>query len=279
MAPLGLRRTPRDLTGKVVLITGGAQGIGRETAQRLTIAGARVVIGDKDIDQVERTGHALRVMALSLDVTSADSWRTFVDEAGVLGPPDVLINNAGIMPVGPILDESEATARAIFDVNVHGTINGVKAVVPGMVERGHGHVVNIASAVGRIPSAGGATYSASKHAVVGFTDAIRQELAPQGIDVSMVLPSITRTQLALGVPDAGNVPSQTPQQVAEVIEDVVRKPVPEAWAPRWSQPLARTTGLLPRRVQALMMEAAEANVLANVDISARADYEAQVRGS
>jgi NAD(P)-dependent dehydrogenase (short-subunit alcohol dehydrogenase family) len=279
MAALGLRRTPRDLTGKVVLITGGAQGIGRETAQRLAVAGARVAIGDKDVDQVERTGHALGVMALPLDVTSVDAWRTFVDEAGVLGPPDVLVNNAGIMPVGPILDEPESVARAMFDVNVHGTINGVKTVVPGMVERGHGHVVNIASAVGRIPSAGGATYSASKHAVVGFTDAIRQELAPQGIDVSMVLPSITRTQLALGVPDAGNVPSQTPQQVAEVIEDVVRKPVPEAWAPRWSQPLARTTGLLPRRLQALMMEAAEANVLANVDTAARSDYEAQVRGS
>lgn len=274
---MALRRAPRDLTGLVVLLTGGAQGIGRETARRLAAAGARVAIGDLDADLVERTAHELGVMGLPLDVTSVESWHAFVEAAGVLGPPDVLVNNAGVMPLGPVLEEPESVARAMFDVNVHGVLNGVKTVVPGMVERGHGHVVNIASAVGRIPTPGGATYSASKHAVVGFTDALRQELAPQGIEVSMVLPSITRTRLATGVPDAGNVPSQTPQQVAEVIEDVVRRPVPEAWAPRWSQPLARTTGLLPRRVQAVLMSRAEADVLSRVDAAARVDYEATIR--
>ena len=273
------RRPDRDLRGLVVLLTGGAQGIGRETARRFVAAGAKVTIGDKDAVLAKQTGEEIGALALPLDVTDVDSWQDFVAGAASLGAPDVLVNNAGIMPVGPVLEEDPAVARAILDVNVHGVIKGVKAVVPAMVERGRGHVVNIASAVGRVPAAGGATYSASKHAVVGFTESIRQELAPRGIEVSMVLPSVTRTRLATGVPDAGYFPSQSPEQVAEVVVDVVRRPVPEAWAQRWGQPLERTTGLLPRKLQDVIIERSDANVLAEVDAAARSSYEAEVRGN
>lgn len=274
------RRKPRDLSGQVVLITGGARGIGRETAARLAAAGMKVAIGDKDADAVRRTGEELGVLALPLDVSVVASWREFLDAAtAALGPVDVLVNNAGIMPIGRVLDEPEHVARAVFEVNVHGPINGIKTVAPGMVERGRGHILTVASAVGRIPARGGATYTASKHAVVGFTDAVRQELAPLGVEVGMVLPSIIRTELAAGVPDTPGVPPQTPQDVAAVIEDVLRRPVPEAWVPRWIQPMSRATGILPRRVQAAMMERARGNVLDESDVAARTAYEAKVRGA
>src|SRR3546814_2577708 len=93
------------------------------------------------------------------------------------------------MPLGSVLKESEELSRSIVDVNLHGIIHGTKALAPGMAERGRGHIVNVASAVGRVALADGATYTASKFAAVGFSEATRSELAPLGIDVSVVLPT------------------------------------------------------------------------------------------
>lgn len=280
MSVRGIRRErePRDVTGLVVAVTGGARGIGRCTADVFARAGARVVIGDRDADVAEATAAELGtgVRALPLDVSSTDSWRDFL--AAVGEPIDVLVNNAGVMPLGPVLKEPEDVARLIFDINTHGPINGTKAVAPGMVGRGHGHVVTIASAVGRLPMAGGATYSASKHAVVGFTDAVRQELAPHGVDVSMVLPSVVRTELSAGIATGGSTPSVSPEEVAEVVLDVVRRPVPEVWVPRWAQPLSKVTGVLPRRVQEAVARVFDADdVLLDVDETARSAYEERAR--
>ncbi len=275
-----LKKPARDLDGQVAVVTGGARGIGRATAIRLLAAGMQVAIGDKDAIAVKRTADEIGALGVGLDVVDPGSWEHFLDIViGEFGPIDVLINNAGIMPIGRVLSEPEAVARAVFDVNVHGTINGLKAVAPGMVARRRGHIVNISSAVGRVPARGGATYTASKHAVVGFTDAVRQELGPDGVEVSMVLPSIIRTELSAGVPDMQVVPTQTPEDVATVIEDVLRRPVPEAWVPRWTQPMSRAAGILPRRAQAVILDRMKGNVLDDHDSAARADYEALVRGT
>ncbi|MET0840087.1 MAG: SDR family NAD(P)-dependent oxidoreductase, partial [Marmoricola sp.] len=149
----------RDISGLTVVITGAARGIGEATAQLLAAQGATVALGDLDtalVRQVaERVGRG--AVGAHLDVTSAESWQGFLAEVGEVGPIDVLVNNAGIMPLGSVLKEPDAVTRAIIDVNVHGLINGTKAVAPGMVERGRGHIVNVASAVGRIAVADGAT--------------------------------------------------------------------------------------------------------------------------
>lgn len=192
----------------------------------------------------------------------------------------MLVNNAGIMPLGPVLKESAGVARTILDVNVHGVINGVKAVAPGMVDRGRGHIVNVASAVGRVAVPHGATYSASKFAVVGFSEAIRQELAPDGIDVTVVLPTVVQTELAAGVPAARGIKPVTAEDVAEVIEAAVRKPKPELWVPRWTQGLSKGSLALPRFVQDAMTRATRAGeVLSSADPAARAAYEERARRS
>jgi short-subunit dehydrogenase len=264
-----------DLSGRAVAVTGGARGIGAATARRLVAAGAEVVIGDRDLGLAEATAQQVGARALPLDVTSPDSWRSFVDAAG---PLDVLVNNAGIMPLGDLLKEPDEVTRQIFEVNTFGVIHGTKAVTPGMVERGRGHVVNVASAVGRVAAAGGATYSASKHAVVGFTEAMRQELAPLGIDVSMVLPAIVRTELSAGVPATRGVPPVSPEQVAEAIVATIHAPVAEVWVPRWAQPMSKVTAALPRRLQEGMARAFGADrVLADVDAAARSAYEERAR--
>ncbi|RZI85160.1 MAG: SDR family NAD(P)-dependent oxidoreductase, partial [Microbacterium sp.] len=170
-----------DLSGLAVVVTGGARGIGRATVERLARAGARVAIGDRDAELAAATAADVsrstgnRVVSAPLDVGDPDSWSAFLGAVAEIGPVDVLVNNAGIMPLGSVLKESVAVTTAIVDVNLHGVINGTKAVAPGMADRGRGHIVNVASAVGRVAVPNGATYSASKFAVVGFSEATRAE--------------------------------------------------------------------------------------------------------
>jgi short-subunit dehydrogenase len=272
---------PRDLSRLSIVVTGGARGIGKATVERFAREGARVAVGDRDADLAALVARPYgdQVVAAPLDVTDPESWRGFLAAVSSVGPIDVLVNNAGIMPLGSVLKEPDEVARSIVDVNLHGVINGTKAVAPGMVERGGGHIVNVASAVGRIAVADGATYSASKFAAVGFSEATRAELAPYGVDVSVVLPTVVRTELAAGVPAARGVKAVTADDVAKVIEAAVRKPRPELWVPRWSQGLTKATQLLPHRVQRAMARAFRADtVLADADPVARAAYEARVRG-
>jgi short-subunit dehydrogenase len=270
----------RDIAGLNIVITGAARGIGEATAELLAAQGARVALGDLDLELVrgvaERIGRG--AVAARLDVTSADSWAAFLAETEAVGPIDVLVNNAGIMPLGSVLKEPEAVARAIIDVNVHGIIHGTKAVAPGMVDRGRGQIVNVASAVGRIAVADGATYSASKFAAVGFSEATRAELAPHGIEVNLVLPTVVSTELAAGVPTARGVKAVSARDVAEVIASMIRKPRPELWVPRWVRGMTRATSVLPRPVQEAIGKAFKADqVLAQADQAARAAYEARVR--
>ena len=254
--------------------------IHRATVERCAGLGASGAGGDVDPELAEETTAAYgdRVVAARLDVSDPGSWREFLAAVAHLGPWDVLVNNAGIMPLGSVLKEPDEVTRAIFDVNVHGPINGTKAVAPGMVERGRGHIVNVASAVGRLAVADGASYSASKFAVVGFSEATRSELGPFGIDVSVVLPTVVQTELSSGVPAAKGVPPVTAEDVAEVIESVVRRPRAEVWVPRWVQSPTKLAQALPRRMQDAMARLMGADdVLKRADPAARAAYEERAR--
>lgn len=270
----------RTITGRSIIVTGGARGIGRATVDLFARQGAKVAVGDLDADLVAEVvaSYDGNVAGARLDVTDPDSWTAFLAEVAHLGPWDVLVNNAGIMPLGSILEESHATAKSIIDVNLHGVIFGTKAVAPGMAERGRGHIINVASAVGRVALAHGATYSASKFAVVGFTEALRQELAPQGVEVTMVLPTVVRTELAAGVPAARGVKAVQAEDVAAVIDGAVKRPKAELWVPRWSQGLSKSTLAMPRIVQETMTRAIKADdVLASADPAVRAAYEKRAR--
>ncbi len=270
----------REISGLTVVITGAGRGIGQATAELLASLGATVALGDLDTALVQ--GVAQRIgrgaVAAHLDVTSVSSWAEFLAAVSEVGPIDVLVNNAGIMPLGSVLKEPEAVAKAIFEVNVHGIINGTKAVAPGMVERGHGHLVNVASAVGRVAVADGATYSASKFAAVGFSEATRAELKPLGIEVSVVLPTVVQTELSSGIPATRGLKPVTALDVAEVIASAIRRPRPELWVPRWVQAMTRTTNVLPRVLQEAIAHAFKADsVLSDADQSVRSAYEARVR--
>jgi NAD(P)-dependent dehydrogenase (short-subunit alcohol dehydrogenase family) len=267
---------PLRLQGLHVAITGGARGIGAATAARLRREGAQVTLGDVDVTAVEATAARLGAIGFGLDVTDRTSFATFLDAAeAAQGPLDVLINNAGIMPIGPFLDEPDDVARRQFDINVHGVILGMKLALPRMLVRGSGHVVNVASAAGRIGSLPGeATYVATKHAVVGLSEAVRCELAGTGIGVTTVLPNLANTRLGSGMHAARGMNKLDPSEIADAIVDGLRRRRTEVYVPRSLRPLSVLELALPRRLTRTVHRVFRTDRIAqDFDPAARAAYQ------
>lgn len=279
---MALGSTTFPLSGAVVAITGGARGIGRSTAHAFHRAGASVAVGDLDAALADEVASELgeRAVASHLDVTDRASFQDFLTMVeSRLGPVDVLVNNAGIMPLSDLVEEPDAVTRRIVDINLHGVITGTKLVAPGMLRRGHGHVVNVASAVGRIAVAGAATYSASKYAVVGFSEAMRSELGRSGVHVSCVLPTVVATELSAGIGTVRGQKPVTADDVATTIVDVAAAPRPETWVPRQSRAIFVAASLLPHRLKDGVSRALGAHdVLSKPDRAARAAYERRTQG-
>ncbi len=184
------------------------------------------------------------------------------------------MNNAGIMPLGPLGEQSEESIDRVLDVNLRAVITGTRLVLPTMAAHGRGHVINVASAVGRVGMAGGAVYSASKFGVVGFSEAMVGELAPLGIDVSCVLPTVVATELGAGVSAARGMRPCTPEQVGDAILGVARAPRFETWVPGYAKGIFHSSNALPRRARDLLSHLMHADSsLTDVDTSARAAYE------
>jgi NAD(P)-dependent dehydrogenase (short-subunit alcohol dehydrogenase family) len=272
-----MTRRPRDLTGTVVAITGGARGIGRATAEALLREGAKVALGDLDVAAVEQTAAELGPDArgYALNVTDKASFAAFLDAAERdMGPLDVLINNAGIMQLGPFADEDDAVARRQVDINLHGVIYGCKLALPRFRRRGRGHIVNIASQAGVIGVPGGATYCATKHAVVGLSEAIRQEHRDEGVDVTVVLPTAVRTELTAGLTEPKGAKFVDAEDVAAAIVNALKLNTFEVHVPGNLKVVNRIVRLLPRRAAEGIARALGADkVLTQVDPGKRASYE------
>ncbi len=234
-----------DLNGAVVAVTGAAQGIGRATAAAFANKGARVAIGDLDLPLAEKAAIDLDGFAHHLDVADPDSFAAFVEATeAALGPIDVLVNNAGIMPNGGFLDLDDRINRLTMEVNVFGVMHGMRLVLPGMLERRRGHIVNVASLAGKFPVKGLAVYNASKFAVVGLTAATRLEYADRGVSVSAVLPSAVDTALASGL-DMKPIPKVQPEDIAAAVVASVGTRKAETAVPGYVGLLADAATLTP----------------------------------
>ncbi|MFI8074050.1 SDR family oxidoreductase [Streptomyces sp. NPDC086033] len=274
----------QPLRGRVIAVTGAGRGIGRAVAARLAAAGATVAIGDLDAELAMETAGAIgaypggRLLGLSLDVTDTPSFEHFLSAVETrLGPIDVLINNAGIMWVGPFAEEPEEAALRQFDVNVHGVLRGMKLAIPGMRKRGRGHVVNIASAASKVAPPGEATYAATKHALHGYSTAVRAELRGSGVQVSLVMPGVVDTELAVGTA-TGPTRRLTADQVADAVLDVVLRPRFEVFVPRQVAALTRLAAVLPGRARDALHHFLVPDQLAALsDRSVRAAYEQRTR--
>jgi NADP-dependent 3-hydroxy acid dehydrogenase YdfG len=274
-----MAKKPRTLVGQVAAITGAARGIGKATAEAFAREGMKVAIGDLDVALARQAAAEIGPNAegFALDVTRRDSFVAFVDAVEErLGPIDVLVNNAGIMPLGRFIEEDDATAIRLIDINLHGVMLGMKIVLPRMMARDRGHVVNIASQAGKYGAPGGATYSATKHAVIGLTEAVRGELHidRSAVELSYVMPFVVNTELGAGTGEAFGLKRLQPSQVADAIVHALRYRVVDVWVPRSSHRTQRLNQLLPRRLSERIARAMKADrVLMGADKQARAAYE------
>jgi NAD(P)-dependent dehydrogenase (short-subunit alcohol dehydrogenase family) len=266
----------KALSGKVVAITGGARGIGKATAAALVATGCRVAIGDLDLELAEQTASGLGggTVALPLDVTDRGSFEDFLDEAErQLGPLDVVVNNAGIMPVTPFVEESEASFRRQIEINLVGVITGTQLAIERLRPRGDGAIVNIASQAGKAGLPGIATYSATKHAVVGLSEAVRAELRGTGVEVVCVMPTVVNTELTSGVGQRWVKPVEA-EDVAAAIVDALEAPRFDVFVPKANAALLKGGSLLPRGAREWIARAMGTDkLMTEVDHGARRAYE------
>ncbi|HEV7173902.1 MAG TPA: SDR family oxidoreductase [Solirubrobacteraceae bacterium] len=275
-----MAKAPRSLAGDVVAITGGARGIGRATAAALIAQGARVAIGDIDAALAERTAQELGsgTVGLPLDVTNRTSFAAFLDEVeNRLGALDVLINNAGIMPIGSFAEESDATAIRMVDINLHGVIYGSKLALERFIPRNRGHLVQIASIAGKMGFPGGATYCATKHAVVGLSESIRAELQGTNINLSVVMPVVVNTELGSGLAQTRGFKPVQPEDVANAIVEALQTGRFEVYVPKSISSMVRLAALTPRKAMEAVGRLLKGDqVLAHPDHQARAAYESRM---
>ncbi len=233
-----------ELRKAVVVITGASSGIGEATAVAFAQRGAHVVLVARRLDRLE--GLADRIERAG---GTALAWKCDVTDRTQLGklpglvkeltgrPADVLINNAGIPGGGDFLTLTHEQIDDVVRVNLLGVLHATRAFLPGMMTRGHGHIVNVASLAGRFAPPGTAVYTATKHAVVAFSESLDYDAARAGVHVTAVNPGLVRTE---GFPQT-NVPRRlvmAPDRIAEAIVRVVRDGIsPEYSIPRWIAPL------------------------------------------
>jgi len=270
------------LTGRTAVVTGAGRGIGAATAAALARAGARVVVGDLDLAAAETTARDIgeAATALPVDVADPGGFTAFLDQAeSRLGPLDVLVNNAGIMPLSRIEDEPDATTARILAVNLHAVIHGSREAVVRMRPLGRGHIVNMASVAAKAPGPGAATYAASKSGVVAFSGALRAELRGSGVQVSCVLPGLVATELSAGVAVPGYRPV-TPATVADAVVRVVRRPRFEVYVPGSVGVTLRLGSLAGRRFGDWLqrVSGADAAVLGAIGSADRLAYERRAAG-
>ncbi len=248
----------RDLSGKRVLITGGARGIGLSLALRFVEEGAVILLTDLDEPALEPALEAVRMKggkdakAFAADVADAASVAALRERVHrAAGPVDVLVNNAGLVFGGPFLDVPLDRHAKTFAVNLGGVVAMTHAFLPDLLARPEGHLVNVASASGMLGLPNGATYAASKWGVIGFSDSLRQELELQGhghVRVTTVCPSYVTTGLFDGARAPSLVPFLKPEKVADLTVRAVRHDKLYVRAPLMVKTIPLLKGILPTRL-------------------------------
>jgi NADP-dependent 3-hydroxy acid dehydrogenase YdfG len=197
-----------NIKGKVVVITGASSGMGEAAAKHLSALGATVVLGARRVDRIEKLAKEIndkggQALAIAADVTKLDQVKNMVDSTvQEFGRVDVLLNNAGVMPLSPMdrlnLDEWDK----MIDVNIKGVLNGIAAVLPYMKEQKSGQIINTSSVAGHKVFNGSAVYSATKYAVRALTEGLRMEVKPYGIRTTIVCPGAVKTELLEHITEA-----------------------------------------------------------------------------
>jgi short-subunit dehydrogenase len=275
-----MRRRSRSLAGKTAIVTGGTRGVGRALVQALVQRQIKVALCARDHDEVDATARELgAAIGRPLDVSDRTAVGDFIDEVeGELGPIDILVNVAGIMPIGPFEVEEDATTQRILDVNLAAVIFSTKDAARRMKARGSGHIVNVASGASWIAGGGGATYCASKFGLLGYCQSVALELDGTGVEISIVAPGVIETGMSAGVKDVRGLRKVTPDEVAATIVNVLERPRFVAFIPRSVGLMAIALSTLPFGIRQSLARLSNTDTLMlEADMEARAGYEARAQ--
>lgn len=246
--------TQERLAGRTAVVTGASSGIGAAVARRLHGLGARVALAARSRDKLEALASELgpRAFAIELDVADEASVRAaFAAIREQAGEIDLLVNNAGFGLFETVAETSVDSLRRMMDVNYFGVALCTKEALPGMLARRSGHIVNVASIAGKLGTAKSAGYAATKHAVLGFTNALRQELHGTGVRVTAVNPGPVRTAFFdVADPEGGYVRNVrrwmvTPERVADALVGGMQRGKAEVNVPGWFGVAASVGQALP----------------------------------
>ena len=242
------------MNGKVIVITGASSGIGAAIARRLGRDGANVALAARRAEPLQAVAAECGSNALAVvtDVTRREDVERLRDEAlRAFGGVDVWINNAGRGITRSVLDLTDAELDEMMAVNVKSALYGMQAIVPHFIERGHGHLINISSFLGRVPiAAHRSAYNAAKAALNALTANLRADVAAKGVDVSLVMPGLVSTEFArnaIGTPSAvppqwtpgATMKPQTAEEVAEAVAELIEHPRAEVYTNPASAEMAR----------------------------------------
>ena len=248
-----------DLSGQTALVTGAGSGIGRATAELLARRGAGLVICDIDEQRLSVASEELgafggKVMARRVDVSSAADMEGFATAViAELGPPDILMNNAGVGVAGTLVDTPVEDWNWAIGINILGVVNGCRLFVPAMIESGRrGHVINLASAAGYTPVPGLSTYGATKFAVLGLSQALRMELADTKVGVTAVCPGVVNTDIVRASRMRGELATEASRR--KTIDSYVKRGYgPEKVARKILKAVDRNRAVAPVSPEAWMM--------------------------
>jgi short-subunit dehydrogenase len=243
-----------QLAGAVCLVTGASGGIGGAVSLRLADRGAKLVLLGRDRAALDALAGRTGGHALPADLTTATAADVAERAAAAFGRVDVLVNNAGIGWSGSFPELDDDAARRLVTTNLLAPILLTRALLPAMLARRHGHVVNVASIVGHTGSKDEAVYAATKAGLVAFTESLRQELGGSGVGLSLVTPGVIDTRFfeRRGTPYARRWPRPiTPERVADAVVTAIERDRAEVFVPRWLAGPARLRGALPGLYRAL----------------------------
>lgn len=264
------------------LVTGAARGIGRAIAEELARKGAKVTLTDVDTAALDQTAGEIGgdVAALTLDVTSRADFGVVIARAeNRHGPLDILVNNAGLGPIGLFHEVDPDTDERGLAVNLHGVLNGMRTALPGMVARGRGHIVNVASGAAFLAVPGGVSYAAAKAAVRSATESVRVEYQGRGLGVTGVYPGFIDTGIIAGTRPPKLFPPVPPEVLGRAVARAIERDSPDVFVPRMMRAVAYQT-LLGRRARHAINHAIGLNdAFVNPDEEARAAYNERMRSS
>jgi NADP-dependent 3-hydroxy acid dehydrogenase YdfG len=228
----------QNVEGKVVVITGASSGLGQATARLLAKHGAKLALGARRADRIQALVEELKTqgysaIGVSTDVSQREQVQALVDAAvAAFGKVDVMVNNAGVMPLSLLEKTKVEEWEQMIDINLKGVLYGIAAVLPHMIPRKTGQVINVASTAGHRVSPTTAVYSATKHAVRALSEGFRQEMTPHNIRSTIISPGASSTELQAGITDeevadtlksAGH-PSLPPEAFANLVLFAISQP-------------------------------------------------------